>query len=122
MIYGDVGEAEGLGLGHAAAGHLGYDINKFATHLSNGFFAPQHGTEVHVHVVLHHAIGALVGSYLQHGSDGIARRCASACSEDNGLTARSHHRRDTGNVKAWMQPKLFSSSVDSPPALLPGVG
>ena len=86
MIDCDVGEAESLGLGHAAAGNLGYDINNFSTHLSNGFFAPQHGTEVHVHVVLHHAIGALVGSYLQHGSDGIARRCAPTCCEDDGLT------------------------------------
>ena len=91
MIHGDVGESEGLSLGHATAGYLGNDINQFAAHLSNGFFAPQDGTEVNVHVVLHHAVGALVGSHFQHGSDGIARRCAPACSEDDGLTAGGHH-------------------------------
>ena len=42
MIDSDVGEAEGLGLGHATAGNLGYDISQFAAHLSNVFFAPQH--------------------------------------------------------------------------------
>ena len=86
MIHGNVGESEGLGLGHAAAGYLGDDINQFAAHLNNGSFAPQHGTEVNVHVVLHHAVSALVGSHLQHGSDGIARRCAPTCCEDDGLT------------------------------------
>ena len=58
MIDGYVGEAEGLGLSHATAGNLGYDINQFAAHLSNVFFAPQHSTEINVHIVLHHAVGA----------------------------------------------------------------
>ena len=40
MIDGYVGEAEGLGLSHATAGNLGYDINQFAAHLSNVFFRP----------------------------------------------------------------------------------
>ena len=29
MIHGNVGESEDLGLGHAAAGYLGDDINQF---------------------------------------------------------------------------------------------
>ena len=33
MIHGDVGEPEGFGFGHAAAGNLSDDINNFATHL-----------------------------------------------------------------------------------------
>ena len=99
VIHGDVGEPEGFSFGHATAGYLGYDINNFAAHLRDGLLTPQHGTEVNVHVVLHHAVGALVGSHLQHGSDGVTRRGAPTCCEDDSLTARSHHRRDTGDVE-----------------------
>lgn len=76
MIHGDVGKAEGLSLGHVTAGYLSNDINQFTTHLSNSSFAPQHGTEINVHVVLHHAVGTLVGRHFQHRRDGITRRCA----------------------------------------------
>ena len=87
VVDGDVGEAKSLGLRHPAIGYFSNRIDELHAHLLDGLLAPEDGTEVNIHVVLHHVECPLVGRHLQHGGYGVARWCSTACGEYNHLTA-----------------------------------
>jgi len=61
VVHGDVGKTECLGLRYPAIGYLGNRIDELHTHLLDALLSPEDGTEVNVHVVLHHVKCPLVG-------------------------------------------------------------
>ena len=99
VVDGDVGETECLGLRHPAIGYLGNFIDEMHAHLLDGLLPPEYGTEVNVHIVLHHEECPLIGGHFQHGGYGISRWRSTTSGEYNHLTAGCYHRSDRCDVE-----------------------
>ena len=75
-------------------------MEEFLPHLLVRLFAADDGGEVDIHVVLHLAVGHLVGGDFQDRDDGVAGGRAAAGREGDDLTAAGDHAGHGGDIVA----------------------
>ncbi len=100
MVDSDVGEAVSLRFGQLAIADVVDDVEEFLPHLLVRLFAADDGGEVDIHVVLHLAVGHLVGGDFQDRDDGVAGGRAAAGREGDDLTAAGDHAGHGGDIVA----------------------